>query len=411
MIQKKAFFTVHAKNVSKHMRKKYSTGARFTKKILLCFIAITLTCLFLPGCSDSKDTSSHTPENDTLKIVSTIYPQHDWVQQVLGDEAAGAELTLLVNQGVDLHSYQPTVKDIATLSNCDLFIYVGGESDAWVEDALANAANKNMVVVKLTDILSSSLKTEEKKEGMEGYAADQEECKTEGIGESEAKAESERETKAESERETEVESMAESKPKLDLHEGDDIEAESKHEHDLHEEETDEHVWLSLRNADIICAYLAEQLSQLDPANASTYRTNYRTYSEKLSSLDAKYLSALGNATYSTLIFGDRFPFRYLLDDYNINYFAAFPGCSSETEASFETILFLSQKLDELKLPGIMVTESSDLSIAKTIIKSTTKQDQKIFVLDSLQSTGDLSGETSYLAIMENNLQVLEEALN
>lgn len=393
------------------MRKKYSTGARFTKKILLCFIAITLTCLFLPGCSDSKDTSSHTPENDTLKIVSTIYPQHDWVQQVLGDEAAGAELTLLVNQGVDLHSYQPTVKDIATLSNCDLFIYVGGESDAWVEDALANAANKNMVVVKLTDILGSSLKAEEKKEGMEGYAADQEECKTEGIGESEAKAESEREAEVESERETEVESMAESKPKLDLHEGDDIEAESKHEHDLHEEETDEHVWLSLRNADIICAYLAEQLSQLDPANASTYRSNYRTYSEKLSSLDAKYLSALGNATYSTLIFGDRFPFRYLLDDYNINYFAAFPGCSSETEASFETILFLSQKLDELKLPGIMVTESSDLSIAKTIIKSTTKQDQKIFVLDSLQSTGDLSGETSYLAIMENNLQVLEEALN
>lgn len=286
-----------------------------------------------------------------FSIVSTIFPQYDWIRQIIGEDAGNIELTLLLDNGVDLHNYQPTTDDVITITECDMFIYVGGESDTWVNDILKNAVNKDMVVVDLMDVLGDAVKEEEIKEGME--------------------------------------------------------------HD-HEEETefDEHVWLSLNNAKTLCEYLAKVLVELDGANASAYNANLAAYTAQLDALNLEYQEAALAAPVKTLLFGDRFPFRYLVDDYGLDYYAAFSGCSAETEASFETIVFLANKVDELGLKNIMVIDTSDQSVAKTVVQNTETKNQNILVLDSMQSVtaADLNAGTSYLTIMENNLKVLKEAL-
>ena len=244
------------------------------------------------------------------------------------------------------------------ISDCDLFIYVGGESDGWVDDALKEAVNQNMKVINLLDVLGNEVKEEEIVEGME--------------------------TEEEAEGETEEE----------------------------EPEFDEHVWLSVKNAKVFCQAIAEALEEIDPANSDVYVENVADYVEKLDSLDVNYQNTVEQATKKTLVFGDRFPFRYLVDDYGLNYYAAFVGCSAETEASFETIRFLAEKVDELGLKNVMTIEKSDQKIAKTIIENTKTKDQNILKLDSMQSTTSeevINGAT-YLSIMEANLDVLREAL-
>ena len=191
----------------------------------------------------------------------------------------------------------------------------------------------------------------------------------------------------------------------------DHEHEEGEEHD-HEHESDEHVWLSLRNTQVLVSAIADSLGVVDSANADTYQTNAAAYNEKLSALDAEYAAAVDAASVKTVLFGDRFPFRYLVDDYGLNYYAAFAGCSAETEASFETILFLAEKVNELDLSSVLTIESSDGKIADTIIQSTNDKDQQVLVLDSMQSTTseDVRDGAAYLSIMENNLEVLKEAL-
>ena len=158
--------------------------------------------------------------------------------------------------------------------------------------------------------------------------------------------------------------------------------------------------------------IADALSSLDNGNAETYRANLSAYLEKLSALDSEYQSAVNVASVKTLLFGDRFPFRYLVDDYELDYHAAFVGCSAETEASFDTIIFLAGKVDEQKLKHIMVTESSDQKIAKTIQINTVDKNQQILVMNALQSVSksDVNNGTTYLSIMESNLGVLKNAL-
>jgi len=317
--------------------------------------------IILSGCSQT-DNSESVNSDGNISVVCTIFPQYDWVRQILGSKSDNMNLTLLLNSGVDLHNYQPTVDDIVKVSTCDLFIYVGGESDEWVDDALAEATNPNMVVINLLDALGDVAKTEEIIEGME-----------------------------------------------ENYDHDDGDTEDNHED---EEEYDEHVWLSLKNAEVFCVAIENALSSLDTGNAEEYQSNLEAYTEKLSALDAEYQTAVNAASGRTLLFGDRFPFRYLADDYGLECYAAFPGCSAETEASFETIAFLAEKVDELSLNTIMVTESADQSIAKTIINNTKSKDQKILVLDALQSVtaGNVQNGTTYISIMESNLTVLKEAL-
>ncbi len=323
------------------------------KKIISIIIILTLAA----GCFASCGKPQNNHDNSKLKIVTTIFPEYDWVMQILGEKSENAEVTLLLDNGVDLHSYQPTVDDIVKISDCDLFIYVGGESDEWVEDTLAQAKNENMLTVNLLDALGSTIKEEEIKEGMQGEEEDGEE--------------------------------AEEEP-----------------------EYDEHVWLSLKNAVIICNEICEKICEINPENGQVYKANTTDYVSKLEKLDAEYKSVVDNAKNKTLVFADRFPFRYLVDDYGIDYYAAFVGCSAESEASFETIVFLANKLDELGLSSVMQIESSDGSIARAVKEAGTSKDQTILTLDSMQSrqSQDIENGVTYYSIMESNLEVLREAL-
>ena len=326
------------------------------KKITALLLALFMLVGALAGCGKQNDTN----QTDKLSIVTTIFPEYDWVREILGEKADNAEITMLLDNGVDLHSYQPTADDIVKISDCDLFIYVGGESDEWVEDALRNAANRNMKVINLLEVLGDSVKTEESVEGMQ-----------------------------------EAE-----------HEYEDAE---EHEH---EEEADEHVWLSLKNAKMLVRVISKALQELDPNNKDIYAANADAYVKKLSALDAEYQAAVDAASNKTILFGDRFPFRYLVDDYGLRYYAAFVGCSAETEAGFETISFLAKRVDEWKLPCVLTIEGAQHKIAETVVRNTTAKNQRVLTMDSMQSTTskDVKNGTTYLSVMEKNLSVLKEAL-
>ncbi|MBQ8951683.1 MAG: zinc ABC transporter substrate-binding protein [Eubacterium sp.] len=322
----------------------------------------------------------------SMKIVTTIFPEYDWVKTILGDKADNSELTLLLDNGVDLHSYQPTAEDMVKIQECDMFIYVGGESDEWVEDVLGSSQKNDMVVINLLDVLGDAVKDEEIVEGMEH----------------EHEHEDEEHEHEDEEHEHEDEE----------HEHEDEEHEHEDEEHEHEEEKDEHVWLSLRNASVLCEEIAAQLGNIDEANKDFYISNYEAYKTELDNLDEEYKTAVGAGNQKTLLFGDRFPFRYLVDDYGIDYYAAFAGCSAESEASFETVVFLSGKVDELGLPAIMTIEGPDHKIAETVRNNTTSKDQQILTMDSMQATTskDIADGVTYLSVMRNNLEVLKEAL-
>ncbi len=333
------------------------------------YLSVLLAAIFVAGCFSacSPVNQASAASNDNIRIVTTIFPEYDWVMNVLGENPAGADVTMLLDNGVDLHSYQPAADDILKISTCDLFIYVGGESDEWVDDALKEATNKNMVVINLLNVLGDSVKEEEVVEGMQGEEDEH-----------------------------------------DHEEG--VETESEEHEEI---EYDEHVWLSLGNASVFVQEISDAVQKIDPEHADTYKNNTSAYIEKLNSLDKEYKAAVGSAAFHTLLFGDRFPFRYLVDDYGLDYYAAFVGCSAETEASFETITFLSQKVDELSLPAVLTIEGTDHRIAETIVQNTKSKDQQIITMDSMQSTTaeDVKKGVSYLSVMENNLSVLKNALN
>ena len=241
---------------------------------------------------------------------------------------------------------------------------MGGESDQWIEDALESAQNKDMKTINLMEVLGDTIKEEETVEGMQ---------------------DSEHEHGHEDEH---------------AHDGED------------EKEYDEHVWTSMRNASVICDAIAETLEEMDPENKEIYQTNAENYKAKLSTLDQKYQETVDTDRQNTLIFADRFAFRYLVDDYGLNYYAAFSGCSAESEASFKTVTFLAGKLDELGIKTVLTIEKSDDRIAQTVIENTKKKDQKILELNSMQSitSDEIKNGVTYLSVMEDNLKVLKEAL-
>lgn len=330
------------------------------KIITLMLVAVFAVCA-LSGCGTSK--SGEDTKDKKIKIVTTIFPEYDWVMQILGDKADKADVTMLLDKGVDLHSYQPSTADIAKISEADVFIYVGGESDEWVEDVLKEAKNKKLKVINLMDVMGDKAKEEEVKEGMQ----------------------------------PEEEEHAE---------------EAKDGKEEEEVEYDEHVWLSLKNAKIFTKKIADVLSEIDKDDAKTYQANYESYAKKLDDLDKKYADAVASAKNKTLVFGDRFPFRYLVNDYGLDYYAAFVGCSAESEASFETVTFLAKKIDELGLGNVLTIEGKNHKIAKTVVDNTKNKNQKVLTMDSMQSTTskDVKDGATYLGIMEKNLEVLKEAL-
>ena len=506
------------------------------KKMIPLFLVLTMAVGLLASCGKKNAAETGESDSNKLSVVTTIFPEYDWVKEILGDKVESTDLTMLLSSGVDLHSYQPTADDIVKISDCDLFIYVGGESDKWVDDALKEATNKDMKVIDLLEVLGDSVKTEETVEGMQetehahdhskevstfeddevqdrslpdwegswqsaypfaldgtlddafaamaeegemtadeyktyyqnGYKTDITNINIEGdhiafTYEDGKKVGSDYKyigyyiqnwstgTKAAMYRFEAVDRtsgapiyiefndhMIESAAPEHFHirmsnesfdaivdpekswptffpadmTGEDLcEHMEGHGHD-HEEEADEHVWLSLKNAKTLVDAISNALQELDPDNKDAYAANAAAYIEKLSALDGAYQSAVDGAARKTVLFGDRFPFRYLVDDYGLSYYAAFAGCSAESEASFETVSFLAKKVDELKLPCVLTIEGKNHKIAETIVENTAEKNQKILTMDSMQSTTseDVANGTTYLSVMEQNLSMLKEAL-
>ncbi len=305
------------------------------KKFLSVIAVIAVVLCVFPSCGSST-------EKDGLLIVCTTFPQYDFARNIAGDKA---EIKML-DSSTDIHSFEPTAADIITISQADIFIYIGGVSDVWVEKAVATAGNKNTALLALMDTVNTV--DEETVEGMQ----------------------------------TEEEGP----------------------------EADEHIWLSLRNAQKMVDGICDCICKADPENANFYKANAEACIRKLDTLDKQYAEAVSAAERKTVLFADRFPFRYLVEDYGLEYFAAFSGCSTETAASFETITFLIEKTKKLELPVILVTESSDKSIANTISAET---GAKIAVMDSCQSIHgeEIENGASYIDIMTKNLKALVEALN
>ena len=313
------------------------------KKNWILFSALAFFAMAFLGCD------SQVKQQKRLSIVATTFPEYDWVKNIVGNDSL-FEITLL-EKGVDLHSFEPTPENILQISKADLFIYVGGESDEWVEKALENPQNPNRKVVNMMQVLGEKVKAEKIVEGME----------------------------------------------------------EEHHHE-EGEEMDEHVWLSLQNASILVRHIADSLVALSPEKKEMIVANANAYREKLEALDAEFAKVIVPG--KTILFGDRFPFRYLVDDYKISYYAAFVGCSAETEASFKTIAFLAKKVDELNLKTIFVLESRTHKIAETIRDNTKSKDQQILPLHSIQSISDLDLQNgvNYYMLMQQNLEVLKQAL-
>ena len=313
------------------------------KKNWILFSALAFFAMAFLGCD------SQVKQQKRLSIVATTFPEYDWVKNIVGNDSL-FEITLL-EKGVDLHSFEPTPENILQISKADLFIYVGGESDEWVEKALENPQNPNRKVVNMMQVLGEKVKAEKIVEGME----------------------------------------------------------EEHHHE-EGEEMDEHVWLSLQNASILVRHIADSLVALSPEKKEMIVANANAYREKLEALDAEFAQVIVPG--KTILFGDRFPFRYLVDDYKISYYAAFVGCSAETEASFKTIAFLAKKVDELNLKTIFVLESRTHKIAETIRDNTKSKDQQILPLHSIQSISDLDLQNgvNYYMLMQQNLEVLKQAL-
>lgn len=381
-------------------KKKLSASSLLLAGLFLC-IVLSVGCSVVKNTSGKNTTRKNAESENTIEqssiekgnsnkisIVCTTFPQYDWVKNILGEEAERFNVTLLLDNGVDMHSYQPAVKDIATAGSSDLFIYVGGESDTWVEDALKEAKNKDLKAINLMETLGNSIKEEEVVEGM------QEE--RESLGHSHEKSSKEKQEQTQKESHENSQEINGQKEAAD-----------------EEPEYDEHIWLSIRNAEIMVKNIEKAIEQLDSDNAKVYQTNAENYIKKLDTLDKQYANTIQNAKYKAILFGDRFPFRYMADDYDLKCYAAFAGCSAETMAGFETVTFLAKKADELRLPVILTIENSDGRIAEAVKSNTTKKNQKILAMNSLQSVTkeQLADGITYLQVMQENLSVLSEALN
>ncbi len=315
------------------------------------FISVTISAIIILLCGCTPTTP--TTDADKINILCSTFPQYDWVR-CLTEGAGGVTVSLLIDDGTDIHSFQPSADDIINISSCDMFIYNGGRGDAAFEDILSGSTNESQVTLNMMQALGSSVLPEAHTEG----------------------------------------------------------AEHNHEHE-HHSEYDEHIWLSLKNAKALCQIISEHLKSLDPDNADLYTENTNAYIQKLDTLDEQYTITTENARMRELIFVDRFPFRYLANDYSLTCHAAFPGCSAETDAGFNTILQLADKLDELGTYTAVTIEHSDVSIADTVKEASKAKKLSTYSMNSLQTVTreDIDSGLTYLSAMEGNLDTLKKVLN
>ena len=320
--------------------------------------AFNILCISLVLCLSGCSTASRVQRDDgRLNVVSTVFAEYDFLRNIAGD---AIHLTMLLTPGADLHTFEPTPKDMASVQNADLFVTIGGESDAWAEKIIRSVDSDSLHTIRLMDMVD--IVEEETVEGMQG------------------------------------------------------EEEPSEAHDSHAEENeekkefDEHVWTSPKNAIQIVNGLKDTLCDLDSTNKETYQKNAASYIKKLQKLDEKFEEITKNAKRHTIIVGDRFPFRYFADAYNLEYYAAFPGCSTETGASAETIAFLIDKVKEEQIPVVFHVELSSEMISNTICDETGAKKKQLNAVHNISRT-DFTAGKGYLELMEENLPVLKEALN
>ncbi len=317
----------------------------------------------LAGCGTERaeGVSEGVQDDGRISVVTTIFPQYDFVRQIAGENV---ELKMLLKPGEETHSYEPTPQDIIAIQNSDIFIYVGGENDAWVEDILESMPEADMRTLKLMDCVDTV--EEEHVEGMQeqpGHSHEEEESH---------------------------------------------EDETEEEHSVHE--IDEHVWTSPVNASAIVDKIKELLVQADPENRQIYEENAEAYEAELAELDAEFRDVVDNAGRRLVVFGDRFPFRYFADEYGLDYYAAFPGCASDTEPSAATMAFLINKVKEEEIPAVLKMELSNENIANAIAEATGTEVRTFYSCHNLTAEEFKDGET-YLSMMQKNVETLKEVLN
>lgn len=367
---------------------------KFSKLLALSLVLVMCASCFY-GCSSNKDEEKSSKKT---KVVATIFPVYDFLREIGGDKI---DLTMLMTPGAETHSYEPTPKDMKTVSNADLFAYVGGDSDEWVEKILDGNKNDKMKVITLMDCVKTV--AEEHVEGME------EEHDHDHDEDTDSKKDSDTDTHDEHEDKDKKDEHADEHKDEHDHEDEDKD-EHDHDHDHDEPEQDEHVWTSPQNAIQIVKKLTAELSKVDPDNADYYKKNSENYIKKLKGLDKKFEDVVKNGKRKEIIFGDRFPFRYFVDRYGLKYYAAFPGCSTDTEASASTVAFLTNKVKEDQIPVIFHIELSNNKIAESIAEATGAKILQLNAVHNVTKEDFEKGET-YLSLMEKNLKPLEEALN
>ena len=315
-------------------------------------------------------------ENEKISVVATIFPQYDFVRQIAGENV---ELKMLLKPGEETHSYEPTPQDIIAIQNSDLFIYVGGENDAWVEDILESMPDNGRTTLKLVDCVDTV--EEEHVEGMKeerGHDHDDHDNHDEDDAE---------------------------------HEEDEADHEEHGQEDTHSvHEIDEHVWTSPVNAVKIVEQIKEELCELDPENVSVYEENAEAYVEQLKELDQEFQDVVDHSKRKLMIFGDRFPFRYFAEAYGLDYYAAFSGCASDTEPSAATMAFLINKVQDENIKTVLKMELSNENIAKAIAEATNADVKEFYSCHNLTAEQFADGET-YLSLMEKNVETLREVLN
>lgn len=321
------------------------------KKWITLWSSLLLLCLLLTGCgSQAEEEAQPDGEEQRLQIVTTVFPAYDFARAVAGEYA---DVTLLLPPGTESHSYEPTPADIISVEECDLFIYLGGESDAWVDTILdsTGAGDKAMRMIDCVDLLE-----EETVEGMEAEHED-------------------------------------------------------HDHGLGEVVGyDEHVWTSPKNAAAITRAIGARLEELDAAHAQDYAAGAEDYAAQLEVLDGEFRTFFDGVTDKTIVFGDRFPLRYFAEEYGLNYYAAFPGCSTQTEPSAATVAFLTDKVREEGISTVWYIEFSNHLVADSIAEAA-GADTALFHTCHNVSAEDLENGATYISLMEGNLERLRQHMH
>ena len=322
---------------------------------------------------ETEKSTDKPTEGKKLQIVTTNFPSYDFARAITKEDA---EVTMLVKPGAETHSFEPSPQDIITIQNADLFIYTGGDSDEWVDGILESVQNKNFHVFKMMDAVN--LIEEETVEGMQEEEHEHDHADADH-GNEEADHDHEKADQAE-------------------------------EHEEEGPEMDEHVWTSPKNAITIVEKLEETLSGLDESHKDSFKANSESYVKELEELDKSFKEVVDSGKRKEIIVADRFPFAYFCKEYGLSYFAAFPGCSTDTQPSAATIAFLTDKVKEDKIPVVFHIEMGNEDMVNAISRDT---GAKKMLLNSVHNVtdSDFKAGKTYVDLMKPNVDALKEALN